>query len=746
MKAALTFGVMAKRGSVKEGAGSAVGGDPQQRTRDLERKIAEQEQQLAYQRQMLLHVRDGCIALEQGRVVFCNIMAKRLAGGDLLGRSLEEIFEQDGGGRLMERLVSASVDRPVDLRMAGSGTRVETFIADLQAQGTTSLQLILHDRGSNDQVLQQLSRSRRFARSLVNSSLDMIMAGDPEGRITEYNPAASLRFGWEPEEILGLNTSMLYALQEDFMMVQKELDEHGVFTGEITNITKYGEHFTSFLAASRLYDEDGTYIGAMGVSRDITRMKEDQEALRASEAKMRALFETGEHMFWTTAEDLRLTSFNTGYANMIERLYGKRPELNTDMARPRMLFASEEYHRFWEGKYKEAFQGRLVRFETELRDVRGGRVCNEIFLSPVFGADGRVREVFGIGHEITEQKEVEDLVQEQAARLQAIFQNAANVMIWTLDSRYRLTSYNTHFKETIEREMGLTFETGDDFAVMGNRLAEGPDGTTAPRYVAAMEGKPQQFETRLNTRDGRTMWVEVFLNPILSEGQVAEVSCMAYGITDRKEAEMKLLQSLAEKEVLLKEVHHRVKNNLQVISSILSLQSAHVGEDKRLQDLLRDSRDRIRSMSFIHESLYQNKDFSSIDLAAYIEGLGRNLMMSYSLSGKIMLHTDLQPTDLVLDQAIPCGLILNELIGNALKHAFPEQRDGRIEIGLKENEGRVQIRVSDNGVGFPEGFDATRDGNLGMELIDTLVDQLDGSIVMEAGQGVTYLLTFERYQ
>ena len=209
-------------------------------------------------------------------------------------------------------------------------------------------------------------------------------------------------------------------------------------------------------------------------------------------------------------------------------------------------------------------------------------------------------------------------------------------------------------------------------------------------------------------------------------------------------AQTELLKSLNEKEVLLKEVHHRVKNNLQIISSIFNLQSAHVGEDQRMIGLLRDSRDRIRSMSFIHESLYQTKDFSSIDLADYIDGLSRNLVMSYSLNGKVDLQTDLQQVHLVLDQAIPCGLILNELISNALKHAFPNDRSGIINIALQLMDEQVRITVRDNGVGLPPGFTPETHSNLGLELVDTLIGQLDGAMQRTSESGVSYLLTFER--
>ncbi|MEZ4807955.1 MAG: PAS domain S-box protein [Flavobacteriales bacterium] len=863
----------------------------------------EQRSLMASYRNLVEHIRDGLLVLVDGEIKYANPAAEDLIGDSLVGTSFVDRLDPDDGERLAALLQEATrsgqagplqidfMDSPLGEAMLLATTTTHEGVPAVQVtiQDQRAQQNLIKDRlrlqiaeevnavlrkeiTEHRHTQEALRRSRRFARSLIDSSLDMIMAADHEGRITEFNPAASMRFGWEAEEVLGNSSRMLYADHEQYERIQEELDTHGVFAGEITNVTKFGEDFTTYLAASKLYDEDGRLIGAMGVSRDITRMKQDQEALKASEeryrdlfenatdliqsvdrngrfeyvntawkqvlgypdvewselhfediiapehlehcraifdrilkgedvgrietvfkardgrrilvegtstvrtvegtpvatrsifhdvtlvrkareklleheAKLRALFESSEHMFWTVDPSIKLTSYNRGYAQMIERLHGKHPEVNTDPGRPRRLFADPAYHAFWEAKYAEAIAGRPIRFETDLLDKRGGRVCNEIFLSPVFASDGNVKEVFGIGHEITEQKQAQDLVRAQAVRLKGVFENAANVMIWTLDKDFRITSFNDHFRDSVEAELGIRFSHGDDFVgLMRQRAARNLDGTLAAKYHAALKGKPQQFEAELRGLRDRRVWVETFLNPIKTDGQVTEISCMGYGITDRKEAQMRLLQSLNEKEVLLKEVHHRVKNNLQVISSILSLQTAHVGNDKRILDLLRDSRDRIRSMSFIHESLYQTKDFSSIDLANYIEGLSRNLMMSYSLTGKIALDTDLQRTDLVLDQAIPCGLILNELISNALKHAFPDHREGTVHIGLHMVQDQVHITVRDNGVGVQEGFDVQRDGNLGLELVHTLVEQLDGRIELSTGNGVAYLLTFERHK
>lgn len=859
----------------------------------------EQTTLTANYRNLVEQMHDGLLLVEHGRIKYANPAAQRLTAATLIGNGVDVVFEKKDRPSVLAALAGAPAG-PVHVHLCGESRReVVLFTSPAMHEGSEAVQVTLQDEQARqgslrerlrlqmaeevNQVLRQeieehrrtqdeLRRSRQFARSLVDSSLDMIMAADTQGRITEYNPAAQIRFGYEPQEVMGAGTQKLYADPTEFARIQHELNTYGAFTGEVRNVTKDGEVFTSFLAASRLFDEDGQYLGAMGVSRDITRTKMDQEALRASEeryrdlfenatdliqsvdpqgriqfvnkawkkalgyldgeipqltledivhpdylpayrdrharvmageeverirtvfigkhgqevhvegttnlrsvdgrpvatrsiftdmtnvdaareqvqkhqAKLRALFESSEHMFWTVDSEIKLTSYNRGYSDMIERLYGKRPEINTDDGRPRSLFATPEYHRFWEEKYGHAFSGKAMRFETDRSDQRGERVCNEIFLSPVFGPDGKVTEVFGVGHEITEQKVAEGLVRQQAARLKAIFENAANVMIWTLDKDFRITSYNGHFQRTTERRMGLRFEQGSDFiSVMRKRVAQGGEDAAVARYKAARKGVPQQFEVELLDMDGRSIWVETFLNPITSEDGVMEISCMAYGITDRKEAEFKLRQSLSEKEVLLKEVHHRVKNNLQVISSILSLQTAHVDDDERILELLRVSRDRIRSMSFIHESLYQNKDFSSIDMATYIDGLSRNLVMSYSLAGNVVLERDLKRVELVLDQAIPCGLILNELISNALKHAFPGARAGTLAIGLGLEGDRVSITVADDGIGLPEGFSTKNDGNLGLELVHTLVEQLDGRLDVKTGHGVMYLLTFERYR
>jgi PAS domain S-box-containing protein len=212
-------------------------------------------------------------------------------------------------------------------------------------------------------------------------------------------------------------------------------------------------------------------------------------------------------------------------------------------------------------------------------------------------------------------------------------------------------------------------------------------------------------------------------------------------ITERHRAEERIRTSLAEKELMLREIHHRVKNNLQVISSLLNLQSASIKDEHDLL-LFRESENRIRSMALIHEKLYQSEDFSKIDFRQYIEGLTGYLVRSYRVAD---VFTDVVVDDIHLGitTAIPCGLILNELLTNALKHAFPDGRKGQIRIELRNVEGkRVRLTVRDNGVGLPAGFDPEHAQSLGMHLTRILASQLDGTLHYTVNAGTAFDVEF----
>ena len=218
-------------------------------------------------------------------------------------------------------------------------------------------------------------------------------------------------------------------------------------------------------------------------------------------------------------------------------------------------------------------------------------------------------------------------------------------------------------------------------------------------------------------------------------------------IVTRTQAESRIREALGEKEILLKEVHHRVKNNLQVISSLLNLQANQI-TDQQTRAALQESRNRVRSMALIHEKLYQSSDLAQIDFASYLKGLVTYLAQSYRTnSSKVMIKTESQNVFLDIDSAIPCGLIINELVSNSLKYAFPENNAGCIEIIFEEpTRDTFVLVVRDDGVGLPAGFDPAKTTSLGLKLVINLVQQLNGSLTMGSTNGVSYEIKFNKVQ
>ncbi len=336
-------------------------------------------------------------------------------------------------------------------------------------------------------------------------------------------------------------------------------------------------------------------------------------------------------------------------------------------------------------------------------------------------------------------------MKDQAAKINAIF-NSTAMLIWTVDKNMRVVAYNKVFADKHFKLLGEEVSIGANFLKsVESKIAKEPFGMLGKYFQAAFAGENQQFEGVLYSVDGEKKWMESFLNPIYSENnEIKEISCLSHEITDKKLIEEQMRENIHEKEVLLQEVHHRVKNNLQVISSILNLQSSYVKDENSL-NILRESQNRIKSMSFIHESLYQTKDFAHIEFSDYILSLSKNLVHSYSIaSSRIKLITDFERTFLSLDQAIPCGLIANELISNALKYAFLDDENGEIRLSIQEKNGMIEINIADNGIGLPEGFDFENSDSLGLQLVYTLVDQLDATIKVDSSKGTKYFITFEK--
>jgi PAS domain S-box-containing protein len=249
------------------------------------------------------------------------------------------------------------------------------------------------------------------------------------------------------------------------------------------------------------------------------------------------------------------------------------------------------------------------------------------------------------------------------------------------------------------------------------------------------------FETIHYRKDGTEMILEVNASVINYRGKPAILS-ISRDITERKHAEQQIKRSLEEKEILLKEIHHRVKNNMQIISSLLDLQSDALGNSMVFQ-AFQDSKNRIRSMALVHENLYQSGDLARINTEEYIRSVVDYFLSTYGkVEDRIVPNIQVENISLDMDTAVPIGLILTELLSNALKHAFLPGRKGKLTIRFRsQGKKALALIVQDNGVGLPRDIDINRPGSLGLQLVSLLTRQLEGTIEVERRSGTSFKVT-----
>ncbi|MES2591572.1 MAG: PAS domain S-box protein [Bacteroidota bacterium] len=352
----------------------------------------------------------------------------------------------------------------------------------------------------------------------------------------------------------------------------------------------------------------------------------------------------------------------------------------------------------------------------------------------VRNSEGEPLILLGVSEDITDRRKAEEKIKKSEEKYRSVVENAADIII-TVDSNEIIQFIN-------HTQIGMTTEQ-----IVGKNMYD----FIPPYYHEFVKQKikkiydtkkSQSYEIQGQHLDGSTAWYSTNAGPVFSGEEVSGITLITRDITERKDTEDKTRHSLKEKEILLKEVHHRVKNNLQIILSILNLQYGAI-TDKKTLELLRDVRSRIKAMSFIHELLYQTNDFSSINLSEYISNISTNLIYSYTQNHPIDLKLDIDAVFLDLDRAIPCGLIINELLTNALKYAFSDQKEGQVSISLKQRENYIRLIIADNGKGFPAHIDYKNTESLGMQLVITLVQQLRAEIVLDNSNGAKYTITFK---
>lgn len=484
--------------------------------------------------------------------------------------------------------------------------------------------------------------------------------------------------------------------------------------------------------ANIVRDEDGNPKEIAGYWIDISKRKKAEMAQKESESLYQTIFENTGTALVMVEEDMTLSLVNTEFQVLFnfrkDEVEGKKKltELTTSEESERVM----NYHIL----LRKSSSSVPNNFETKLVDNQGNERNVIVTMELIPGTKRSVASIL----DITEHKAADRALIESEEKYKTLFESDPDYTILVGGDGVVID-----FNLAAEQIVGISKAelTGKHFSKL-NIFPEGELDLLEEKFSQLSQYESVvPFESRIIAKDGSIRCVQVSLTIIKKDNAQDYILVICTDITERKKAENKIIQSLKEKEVLLQEIHHRVKNNLQVISSLLSLQSRYI-KDKDVLELFKESQNRVKSMTLVHEKLYQAHDVSQVDFSDYIGELARVLFRSYGISlDKISLDLEVDDVSVDVNMAIPCGLIITELVTNSLKYAFPSGK-GTIKISFNKIDSKYILQVEDNGVGIPENIDLKKSKSLGLRLVRTLTDQLGGEVEMEKVRGTKFKIIF----
>ena len=391
-------------------------------------------------------------------------------------------------------------------------------------------------------------------------------------------------------------------------------------------------------------------------------------------------------------------------------------------------------------RYRQAQANELIHHQYRMKHKKGQWYwldCSELIYTRE--PDGTPRQILGVVHDITEQKYAEKTLIETDVKFKEA-QRLAHIGSWDWNATTDTISWSPEYYNIYNLDpKAPTPNYQEHLKVYTPESIEKLDAAVKK----AMEtGEPYELDLELANPDAERRWIvargEVLRN---ADGSIIGLRGTAQNITERKLSEEQIYRSLREKEVMLQEIHHRVKNNMQVIYSLLNLQAKSV-DDAQVRAMFEESRNRVSSMALIHERLYRSKDLAHIEFKEYLANLISGIADTYKRRD-VVFDVDMDPFPLDVNVGIPCGLIMNELVSNCLKHAFPGERKGMIKLGINRNsEGSYVLFVADNGIGFPASLDFRSTTSLGLQLVNVLTNQIKGTIELSNGEGTRFSITF----
>jgi PAS domain S-box-containing protein len=658
---------------------------------------------------------------------------------ELIGRSLKSLRRDGGRGEVRRALETGACNNyeTVHLRRDGTPLYLVVNSSTIEYQGRTALLSINHDVSHAQVAKEHLTLALALQESILEGARDAVFVTDRDGNILIANAAAQRITGRTRQELATLRIDRLFddhhhaGAEKAFASARDgaELLWEGCFTMADGSRLPLEVTFRGVDIAEQRYVQI--------TLRDITKRKRAEEALRAGEERYRQFLDQ-------TSDGMWRVEFATGIQTrlseneQIEWMYrdGVVAESNAAMARmvdvetPSMLNGSalgevvlrrsphtlKILHSFIREQY------RICDVEARAIDAQGD--VRHFLLTLVGTVDnGCLVRIWGNQRDVTARMQ-----SERELRLLAQTVTSAQDNVFITD----LNEVILYVNEAVLRTYGYSEEelVGSPVAML--RVSDVSADDIAAVKPATLDGG-WNGEILNRKKDGTTFPIELWTSVVRNdEGDPVAMVGVARDITERKRAEEQIRASLREKDVLLKEVHHRVKNNLQIISSLLNLQSEYIHDPEMLK-VFNESQHRVKSMALVHEKLYRSSNLAEIDFGEYVRELSAQLIRSYGMELKgVELRVHAEQIALGIDRAIPCGIILNELVSNSLKHGFPNSHRGTVYIDVRAvPEHTMRLIVGDTGVGLPADFDMEAAESLGLKLVRMLAYQLQGELRLE---------------
>jgi PAS domain S-box-containing protein len=589
--------------------------------------------------------------------------------------------------------------------------------------------------------------ARRENELKYRSAIDLSPLGfgiaDPDGLVLDCNQALADLVGYSVEDLIGRNFAS-FTHPDDLEREWELID--GLWRGDDCSYTVEKRYIRADggvvwvqVVASLTRDQWGQKRLGFAFVEDITERRRREAELRESENKYRTIFENSPLGLFRSTPEGRFIEVNPALAEMLGY---DSPQAVLDQVHSiaeQIYVRSEDRPAIVE---KNLEVNGMTKHLNRYRRADGSEFLANLFLKTVRDDQGRPLYLEGIVQDVTANIELENALMASEER----FRQMADLLPVPL-AEYGFDLRPIYLNQAAYQWFGYTEEeVAEGLSVMEAVPEEHRE--TIERRLEALKtgGRLEPFELFLKKKDGSRMYARVIVAPLLQGGEVIGARTCLMDLTERKRHEDLLSEALAEKEVLLREVHHRVKNNMQVVNSLLNLQAAKL-EDEQSRQAIRECQNRVASMALVHELIHRSDAVGRLDLAAYVRRLVENTIESYRWTDKKVTADIAVPPDVFMniDQAIPCGLIVNELLGNSIKHGFERVEEGRFEVRVERTEGDwVRLVVSDNGEGLPEGLDWRRGGQtLGLSLVARLAEgQLGGTVEASAGPGAVFRIAF----